>query len=59
MVEVVSKEDFKEKLENRYIMLWKYGKHSDKQFRVNMHHLGYEEEEVETAIKNYYSPDEE
>ena len=59
MGEIVSKEDFKEKLENRYIMLWKYGKHSDEQFRINLYRLGYEKEDVENAIKNYYTPDEE
>tara|TARA_R100000306_G_scaffold59879_1_gene59330 strand:- start:418 stop:690 length:273 start_codon:yes stop_codon:yes gene_type:complete len=50
---VVPYAEFRDKKIDQYVLLWKYGKHSDEQFHTNMCRMGYEEEDVEKCIKEY------
>lgn len=52
---VVSPKDFFDRKIDQYIMLWKYGKHTTKEFKGNMIRMGYDEEVIQKSIDNYFS----
>ena len=48
-------QDFLERKVDQCIMLWKYGKNTTEQFKISMVRLGYDEEDIQESLDDYFN----
>ena len=54
MGDLVSREDFFEYKVSQYVAYWKYGRDTTEQFKINMIRMGYDKDDVEETLNEYF-----
>ena len=55
MSDVITYQEFLERKVDQCITLWKYGKNTTEQFKISMVRLGYDEQDIQENIDDYFS----